>query len=123
MSRTGWKKFERKVASKTGGRRYPANTGGPFDVQAGHFQLQCKDRKTASLTQIEGWVSETEMHARERGFEGGVVIRRSAGAGVRTPDLVVVSLDVFRRLMDMLNKTGYTCGLDCPCNCHAKRES
>lgn len=94
MSKTGWKKAERDVARKVGGTRYPANTGGRVDVvdAEGHV-IQVKERKTLSLGQIEALAVEMERIGTQKSPPkiGSLWVKRSAGRGVETPWLVVMT--------------------------------
>lgn len=98
MSRTGWKRREREVARKIGGRRYPANTGGRVDVESDHLEseghvIQVKERKTLSLAQAEALALEMERVGAQKSPPklGTLWIKRSAGRGVPTPWLVVMT--------------------------------
>ncbi|SRR5216684_1408206 len=108
MSRTGWKNFERVVAAKLGGKRYPANTGGGVDVAAPGIIVQCKERKVLPFKQLEELVLaiETEAQNHPEPVIGLVVARRSAGSGKHTIPLVVLSLEEWCQLDVKLKQKG-----------------
>ena len=41
-SQSRGKAYERDIAERIGGKRYPANVGGPCDIEHGLFAVQCK---------------------------------------------------------------------------------
>ena len=93
MSKTGWKKAERDVARKVGGRRFPANTGGRVDIETYAHVIQVKERKTLSLREAEAIAVEMERIGNQK-FPpkiGSLWVKRSAGRGVETPWLVVMT--------------------------------
>jgi hypothetical protein len=98
MSRTNWKHRERQAATMLGGRRYPASTGGPIDVESAGVVGQVKERKRASLAQLEAWAGEIARVGDQKQKAGVVMVKRSAGRGVPTPWLVVMTEDVWRFL-------------------------
>lgn len=100
MARHSWKAREREVARKVGGRRYHANTGERVDVESSGHVIQVKERKTLSLAQIEALAVEMERIGAQRSPTkmGSVWIKRSAGRGVPTPWLVVVTEAVWRAM-------------------------
>lgn len=98
MSKTKWKAREREVARAVGGRRYPANTGARIDVESSGHVIQVKERKTLSLAQIEALAVEMERIGAQKSPPkcGSVWLKRSAGRGVATPWLVVVTEAAWR---------------------------
>jgi hypothetical protein len=94
--RRGWKGVERSAAKLIGGARYPANQGGRVDVESDGWVVQVKSRRTLSLAQIEALAVEMERVATQKGKLGAVVVKRSAGRGVETPHLIIVTESVWR---------------------------
>jgi hypothetical protein len=90
-----WKRCERDVARLLGGARYPANSGGPVDVEAPSVVAQVKHVKRLSLAELERLAVEAEREGRARGKAGVVVVKRRAGSGRATPRLVVMAEDVW----------------------------
>jgi len=93
MSRRHWKQRERDVARKVGGRRFPANTGGRVDVEADGHLIQVKERKRLSLAHAEALAVELERLAFQKSPPalGTLWVKRSAGRGVATPWLIVMT--------------------------------
>lgn len=107
MSRHGWKQIERDAASLFGTTRYPANMGHRLDFESSSFVGQVKNTKKYSLAQLETIAQEMGEIGRERVDRdtgknkiGVVVIKRSAGSGKRTPKLIVMTEDEWRRLRE-----------------------
>ena len=100
MSRTGWKRRERDVARKVGGRRYPANTGARVDVESDGHVIQVKERKTLSLAQAEALAVEMERIAFQKSPPklGTLWVKRSAGRGTATPWLVVMTAATWKAM-------------------------
>lgn len=99
MSRTNWKQIERDAAALCRGIRYPANMGGRIDVLSAHFVAQVKNPKVMSLAALEALAEEMEAAGHQQERFGVVIVKRSAGSGVKTPMLVVMTGDVFGRLV------------------------
>ena len=100
MSRKAWKHRERQVARTVGGKRYPANTGGRIDVESTVHVIQVKERKTLSLREIESIAVEMERIGNQK-FPpkiGSLWVKRSAGRGVETPWLVVMTESVWNAM-------------------------
>ena len=93
MSRRHWKAREREVARKVGGRRYPANTGGRVDVESPHHLIQIKERQRCSMREAEAIAVEMERLATQKSPPriGTFWFKRSAGRGVETPWLVIMT--------------------------------
>ena len=93
MSKTGWKKAERDVARKVGGTRYPANTGGRVDVESKDHLIQIKERQRCSMREAEAIAVEMERLATQKSPPriGTFWFKRSAGRGVETPWLVIMT--------------------------------
>lgn len=98
MSRTGWKRAERAAAAIIGGKRYPANQGGPVDCESDGWCVQVKERRTLSLAALEALAIEIERVGAQRQKLGAVLVKRSAGAGRPTPWLIVMSEGAFREM-------------------------
>src|SRR5262249_52401789 len=100
MSRTGWKARERECAAIVNGRRYPANQGGRVGVESDAHVCQVKERKVLSLAQLEALAVEMECLGMQKSppKSGVVMVKRSAGRGVPTPFLVVMTASTFREL-------------------------
>ena len=106
MSRGHWKHWEREVARRLGGSRFPANTGGPVDVSAPGVACQVKELRVCSLAELERLAVAIDTVARAqvdpvtrepRPVTGIVVVKRSAGRGKETVPLVVLTLDAWTR--------------------------
>jgi hypothetical protein len=78
--------------------RYPANQGGPVDVESSWALAQCKHVKRLSLVELERLALDAQRQGEARDKAGLVVVKRRAGAGRPTPRLVVMTEDVWRRL-------------------------
>lgn len=89
MSRTGWKPVERDAAALFGGKRFEANTGGRLDFETDEWCGQVKNPQRISLATIERLAAEMDVIATAKGKRGVLVVKRSAGKGVRTPLLVI----------------------------------
>lgn len=98
VSRTKWKQREREAAALVKGQRYPANVGGPVDVESDGYVCQVKERRTLSLAALEALAVEIERVGTQKQKAGMVMVKRSAGRGVPTPFLVVMTEAVFRHL-------------------------
>ena len=100
MSKTGWKNAERDVARKVRGRRYGANTGGRIDVESEVHVIQVKERKTLSLREAEAIAVEMERIGNQKTPPkiGSLWVKRSAGRGVETPWLVVMTESVWKTM-------------------------
>lgn len=92
-----WKAFEREVAGVIGGKRLPANSGHEIDCEGPGLVAQCKLVKRLSLEEITTLTEGIEGHARKRGKFGLVALKVKRGAGVKSPALVVMTLETFRR--------------------------
>lgn len=97
MSRTGWKHRERQVA-RLFGMRYPANTGGPVDVEGTEWVVQVKERKRMSLAELEQLAVEIDRVGNQKGKHGVLAVKRSAGRGTATPLLLIVTENVWREM-------------------------
>lgn len=106
MSRTNWKQVEREAAALFGTRRFPANMGGRLDF--GHaeswFVGQVKNPLRMSLAEIEALAMEMESAGFQSGRVGVLVVKRSAGTGVQTPRLIVMTDNAWLALMRRLDK-------------------
>lgn len=85
---------ERLVADMIGGKRYPADSGGPIDVESETLQLQVKgsgtvpsDRMLAALDTARGGSIETKL--------AGAAFVRHGGARIRT--VIMFDLEDFAR--------------------------
>jgi len=93
-----WKQHERRAAALIGGRRYPANLGGPIDCESATFVAQCKEVKVLAFPALERLALEAERQGSQRQKIGLCVVKRRAGSGVRTPTLVVMTAASFRAM-------------------------
>ena len=98
MSDRPWKAHERRAAALIGGVRYPANQGGPVDVESPAFVGQCKEVKTLPFPELERLALEAERQGIQRHKIGLCIIKRRAGSGVKTPTLVVMTAGQFREM-------------------------
>jgi hypothetical protein len=85
-----FKKLERECARLLDGFRYPANTGGPIDVENQDVVAQCKLVQELSLAELTRLVVAIETVAKTRGKRGVVFVKLRAGRGHETPLLAVV---------------------------------
>ncbi len=98
MSRTNWKQCERDAAALIGGVRFPANTGNAFDCESERFLAQVKNRRVLSLTELETLALSMEELAGNKGKLGLVMVKRSAGSGIKTPWLVCMTGSIWKAL-------------------------
>jgi hypothetical protein len=91
-----WKVEERAAARLLGGERCWANSGRRVDVEGPGIVAQVKHRRVCSLAELERLALELEALGCAQGKIGVVVVKRRAGAGRRTPRLVVCTEEVWR---------------------------
>lgn len=96
MSNKSWKQFERDVGVLVDGKRYPANQGGPIDVESNQYVIQCKERRSLSLEQITQLVEEMEALGREKGKQGLVAVKVRRGKGRHSPTLIIQSAEQWK---------------------------
>jgi len=89
------KALERYVASlHPQGRRYPADTGGPVDVEWPGVIFQCKHRAALSLGELTRLVED-----RPAGAYHVLAVKHRRGKGVESPVLFVLHELEFLRLV------------------------
>ncbi len=98
MSRSGWKRAERRAAALIGGQRHPANTGGRVDCESERIVAQVKECRALSLARLTALAVEMEAVGWQRGKLGVVIVKHSAGRGRATPYLVACTEGVWRAL-------------------------
>jgi hypothetical protein len=98
MADRAWKQHERRSAALIGGRRYAANQGGLVDCESDWAVAQCKEVQRCSLAELERLALEAERQGQQRRKVGLVVVKRRAGAGRKTPMLVVMTAEQFREM-------------------------
>src|SRR5215470_17301785 len=98
MTDRPWKRHERETAGLIGGRRYPANSGGPVDAESSWAVAQAKHVRRLSLAELERLAVEGERQGAQRAKVGLVVVKRRAGRGLPTPVLVVMTAAMFRQM-------------------------
>lgn len=98
MPNRPWKAAERDAAALIGGRRHPANTGGPVDAESSWAVAQCKHVRRLALAELERLAVEANRQGAQRRKVGLVVVKRRAGRGVPTPTLVVMTSAAFREV-------------------------
>lgn len=83
-----------------GGSRYPANMGGRVDVESPAYVIQCKERSRCSLAELEALALEIERIGAQKTVpkHGLVMVKRSAGRGIKTPWLIVMTEATFREM-------------------------
>lgn len=119
--RKGWKAIERSAASMFGTVRFKANTGGKADFESDDYVGQVKSVRVYSLAGLERLAIEMDAESVARTLVdaanrerlgtpprkypkiGVVVIKRSAGAGRKTPKLLVMSEHAWELLRERLN--------------------
>lgn len=96
MSDTRWKRHERVIAERLGGRRLPNSGAGQPDVLAGRLAVQVKTRQA-----LPTWLVAAIEQATRDASAGmtPVVARCEARQGVQTRRLVVLDLDHFAALL------------------------
>ena len=57
------KAYERDIAERIGGKRYPANVGGPCDIEHNLFAVQCKSGAKVVTEIIRDGVASAEAAA------------------------------------------------------------
>ncbi len=87
-----FKVFERQCAELLDGTRYPANTGGPVDVESGEWIAQCKLVHELSLERLTQLVEQIDAEADQRGKRGCVLVKCRRGRGKESPTLLVLSV-------------------------------
>jgi len=98
MADKHWKAEERKAAAILGGKRHPANVGGEIDVTSGFAVAQCKNVKRLSLNQIESLAQRIHEIGVEQGKVGVLILKRRGGSGQRTPRLLVLTEEAWKRM-------------------------
>lgn len=93
-----WKKHERRAASLVRGGRYWANSGQSVDAESAWAVVQAKEVQRMSLAELESLALEVARQGAQRQKVGMVVVKRRAGAGRRTPALVVMTEHAFREM-------------------------
>jgi len=89
MGNTSWKQMERDVARLIGGTRYPANTGGPIDVESPQYIVQAKERRSLSLEALTQLVEEIEGIAKAKCKHGLLAVKVRRGKGKYSPILII----------------------------------
>jgi hypothetical protein len=99
-SMSAWKGCERSAAALLGGTRYPANTGGRLDCVGPKVVAQVKHVRTLSLASVEALAMEAAQEAVKLDPPrlGALIVKRSAGVGVKTPHLVVMTEETWKQL-------------------------
>ena len=116
MSDKPWKAFERWWAKKIGGKRYPANSGGPIDVYSAVWGVQCKNVKNMSLNTICDLARSVAVDAKLMKNQQGEIeprlgivgMRNRLGSGVPSTDVVIMHISVFDELFPTGGKDGRT---------------
>ena len=111
MADAAWKQFEREAAALFGGKRCWANSGERLDFTAWPFLGQCKLVKRLSLEGLTQLVEEMDEAAfeidKERGQVVGVVcVKVRRGSGIKSPPLVVMSFDTFKKVSKYVATNG-----------------
>ena len=95
-----WKQLERDGARLIQGRRYPASSGGPIDAESGRFVLDAKHRRRVSVPDLERWAVAIAAAGAARGKVGVLLLKRKAGAGQPTPQLMILTEVAWRALLE-----------------------
>lgn len=100
MSDKPWKAHERRAAALIGGTRYPANQGGPVDVESSWAVGQCKRvaGRRLAYPELERLALEAARQGDQRNKVGLCIVKRSAGPGDQPPTLVVMTAEQFRKM-------------------------
>ena len=103
---SAWKSVERSAAALLNGVRYWANAGGRLDCVGPEWAAQVKHVRTLSLASVEALAIEAAQEAAKLDPPrlGALIVKLSAGAGVKTPHLVVLTEDTWRALMVQVKK-------------------
>ena len=99
MARSTWKQAERDAASLLHGQRFPANQGGPVDVETDRCVVEVKNVRRLSLLEIERESLAIERVGAVKRKVGVVMVHRSAGRGHKTPWIVCMTASMFRELL------------------------
>jgi hypothetical protein len=85
-----------------GGQRYPASSGGRLDTCGPTWACSVKNVRSLSLAQVEALAVEAAAEAARLDPPrlGALVVKRSAGAGTRTPHLVVLTEDAWLAMQE-----------------------
>jgi len=98
MGDKAWKAFERDVANLIGGRRFWANSGERLDCESDSYIAQCKLVRVLSLEALTKLAEEVEREAAAKFKAGVVAIKVRRGSGRKSPMLLVVTEDTWRRM-------------------------
>lgn len=98
MTRTGWKKFERLVATRFFNTHRVGPTGkfGP-DVVTSFWSVECRERANITFTELEEWSAEVRREKRD-GTVPVLAVRRCRGSGRSAPTLFILDAEAWRDL-------------------------
>lgn len=102
MSDKPWKAFERDCAALIGGKRFWSNSGERLDVESDVFRGQCKLVQRMSLAELTKLAEEMAQDSEKFGV---VFTKLRAGKGRKTPILVTMTAEEFKRLLCLIDKT------------------
>jgi hypothetical protein len=95
---SSWKRAERRAAQTISGKRYWANSGQIIDCESDSYVCQVKEVQRLSLAQLEALALEVERQGSQRQKLGLVIVKRRAGRGRETPQLITMTESVFREM-------------------------
>lgn len=94
-----WKKWEREVAALIGGRRYAANSGADIDCESLDTVAQCKHVRRLGLPELASLAEGIAIRAATDRKLGIVAVKVRAGKGQPSPEIIVMSVDMFRKML------------------------
>lgn len=100
MSDKPFKALERVVADLILGKRWPANTGGPVDVESDRIVGQVKLLKRCSLEELTQFAETIALVGDDQDKHGVLFIKVRRGKGNQSPLLVVHTAEAWKELQD-----------------------
>ena len=91
------KALERVVMTALGGRRFPADVGGPLDGELPDLVVSCKHVGSMSLAALTAEVERIDDEGITRGKMGILVVKRRSGPGRETTPVVCMPLGQFTK--------------------------
>jgi len=107
MHSSTWKQFERDAATFLGGQRYPANQGGPIDIEGPMAIGQCKKKTTMSHCALAKEVAAIDQLANPKGKLGAVLHAVPRQKGVPPVKMITMSWEMFDQWFSLQTSTAY----------------
>jgi len=95
MHSSTWKKFESDAAAFIGGKRYPANQGGPIDVESEFTIGQCKKKNNLSHSELAREVKKIQDLGFTMNKLGVVLHQTPRQKGTPPIPMITLSWDTF----------------------------